>query len=260
MPPIKSQDIPLEASETVSFTPESLAAIPGAPVFTLRSPTKRDERHHRRLIREDGLIQHSDEALRGEIFTALAALWTPEDYERHAARIRDYYTAVDDFALQRRDDPELKWEWPAEEETAVRTAIGDAIKAWPKLRRMTADNAEFQEMRAPLIAAVVIASWSELATERHLDRGYLSLDCAEQLIEDLEAFERKHEVTHKLDAGTATFELYAACIRRLYLDEEEVGNSVSSPPSPTPPPSSSARRATGRSKARATSPETPAIA
>lgn len=260
MPPVAPQDIPLEASETASFTPASFVNIPGAPSFTLRSPTKRDERHHRRLMREEGVQQHSDDAIRREIYAALEKLWSPADFAANEPRVRAYYEAIDAFALQRKDDPALVWEYDASEEQAVRGVIADAIKSWPALRRMTADNAEAEEMRAPFIAAIVVERWTGLATERRLDRGYLSVDCAEQLIEDLESFEREH----KLSVGAATVELFVACMRRLYLGEEELGNSASSSPSTTLPASSNATAAPpttpGKLKARGPSRKTPATA
>lgn len=256
-PGVTPQDIPLEQSERVDFTPASLKDVPSAPVFVLRSPTRRDERHHRRLIREEGIVRHPEESIRAEIFTALKALWSPEDYDQHAPRIREYFEALDAYRLQLADDPDLTFEWDGEE--AIQRVVSDAVRTWPELRRMTADNAEANEMQAPLIAAVIVESWTGLATRRELDRGYLTTGCAESLIADLGAFEKANEKKHKLKAGTAALELFVAAMNRLYLSDEEVGNSASPSPSPSPPTSSPAKKGRGRSKASASSPATPEV-
>lgn len=254
MPPILPQDIPLEASETANFTPPSLKDIAGAPSFVLRSPTKRDERHHRRLMREEGLVTHGDEAMRAEIFVALEHLWSPEDFADHEPRVRAYYAALDEFALQKRDDDTIEWQYDAVEEEAVRTVVNEATRTWAKLRRMVADNLEANDLRAPIIAAIVIDSWTGLDVKRKLDRGYVSVETAQNLIEALEALENKHG----LDAGKAGLELFVACLNRLYLTEVELGNSESSPPSPTPPASSSDTAASGKSPKSGRSRKTPA--
>lgn len=256
-PGVTPQDIPLEQSERVDFTPASLKAIPSAPVFVLRSPTRRDERHHRRLIREAGVVMHSDEAIRAEVFIALKALWSPEDYDQHAPRIREYFEALDAYRLQLADDPDLEFGWDKADEEAIQQVVGDATRSWPALLKMNADNADQREMSGPLIAAVVVESWTGLDTRRELDRGYLSMNCAEQLFDDLAEFEKANARKHELEVGTAAVELHVACLRRMYMSAEELGNSESSPPSPAPRKSSKGRAASGKSRKSAASPKTP---
>lgn len=260
MPPVTPQDIPLEQSERLPFTPASLASIPGAPSFVLRSPTRRDERHHRRLLREEGIVQHSDEAIRAELFVALAAIWSPEDFDRHAPRIREYYAAVDEFRLQAKDNADLKFEWDEAAEQEIQQVVADTTRAWPPLRRMIADNGDASDLRAPMLAAVIVESWTGLATKPRLDRGYLSLDTAQALFDDLAGFEDEHAKEHGLTTGEATVDLFVALMNRMYLGEDAEKNSASPSPSPARRASSRKSAASGGSKAPASSPKTPVTA
>lgn len=250
------QDIPLEASETLVFTPASLSNIDGAPTFTLKSPTRRDERQHRRLMREQGQIRHSDEALRNEFFKGLEALWDEAAFERHEPIVRAYYEAREQFVLQRREDPEIVWEYDPAIEQAVNKLLVDVTREWAPLAKMAADNAEYNEMVAPLTAAIVVASWTGLDVKRERERGRLTVDCAEALVDALDVFEAKHKEEHSLVSGVASTELYIACMSRLYLDEEEAGNSGSPSQSTAAPQNSSTTSARGKSKGRASSTKT----
>ena len=49
------QEIPVEASETLVFTPPALENMDPQPTFVLRAMTGRDKRFHLRLYREDVL-------------------------------------------------------------------------------------------------------------------------------------------------------------------------------------------------------------
>ena len=58
------QEIPLRSSETLDFTPQSLAGIADAPVFVLRAATRDDKRYQRRLSNRRGISQHSPADMR----------------------------------------------------------------------------------------------------------------------------------------------------------------------------------------------------
>lgn len=254
------QDIPLESSDTLVPEIKSLASLGDtAPRFVLRTPTPRDKRFHQRLNNEEGLRHHSPEAIRAEILTGLKALWTEEQFAEHAPRIQAYWTELEDFQLQLRDDPDLEWTFDPALEKSINGLISKVGQSWRPLRAMLADNAEFAEMSFVLMVAIVVKDFSNLTlkTPREMDRGYLTVDTAYAIRDALWALEDKH----KLDKGVAWLELSAACTSRMYLDEDEEKNSESPSPSKTPPALSSETstlETDGKSPASAPSSATPA--
>ena len=86
---------------------------------------------------------------------------------------------------------------------------------------MMADAAEYQEYQPVFYIAVTVADWTGLDVESITDRNYLTLECAEELREALVNFEIKHKTKHNLRPGIAWLELYAACLNRHHLVEEE---------------------------------------
>lgn len=220
------QDFPLEASETLVFTPSSLRDISNAPSFVLRAATPRDKRFHRRLITEEGLRTHNTETIRKCVLDGLRQLWEPQDYDRHAPIITDYWQQQDDFVLQRKDNPELEWSFDPEIQSAVGDLTQRVAEAYPPLRRMLADNNDFGEMIAPVLAAVVVQDIRGLSINPRRDRGYFTVDTMLAVQSALEAFERKHQA-EGLKEGTAWVELFVACSQRMRLDEEEAKNSAS---------------------------------
>lgn len=219
------QDIPVEASEVLAFTPKSLEDRDPKPVFTLRAVTSRDKRFHTRLYREIGLRLHNTEALRAEVLEGLKNLWTQDQYDQHAEVVQTYWEAQDQFAQQAKDDPSLQWSYDQAIEKAIIDLIGLVEEAWAPLRKMIADNAEFGQMLVPVMVAVVVKNWKGVDHRRVLDRGYLDIDCAEALLEVVEAEFGKEAVT----------ELFLACAARMRLDEDTAGNSASGSPSETTP-------------------------
>lgn len=246
------QDIPVEASETLAFTPPSLADRDDAPSFMLRAPTRRDRRFQRRLYSELGLTRHAIDAIRAEVLAGLKALWTPEDFEKHSPVITDYWTAKDDFALQAKEDPDLVWEYDTELETRIDSLVSDVARSWAPLGKMLGDNAEFALMTDPIMVAVTVKSFTGLDVERKLDRGYLTVDAAEDIHDALDDMHPE-----------AWAELVMACVARLYLDEEEAKNFVSPSSSGTTPVRStttSRKGKRGRSADAASSTKTPETA
>jgi hypothetical protein len=250
------QDIPFEASETLDFTPDCFKDIEGAPSFVLRTGTSREKRFHARLNREEGVMYHSDIAIRREIENGLKALWEEEAFDKHMPIIRQYWDALDQFAAQYKLDDTLKWEYDPTVEAGVYELIEKVTSNWAPLRRMRADNADFGDMVIPLLAAVIVKSWKGLDTVRRLDRGYLTLDCAQAMLADLETFAEKHGI----EPGIATSEMFIACSRRMNLIEEEAKNSESPSPSETVPSPSNETTTSdkdGTSPASASSSTTP---
>lgn len=254
------QDIPLEASEVLAFTPASLEALEDAPVFRLRAPSSRDKRFHRRLLVEHGIRFHDREAIRAEVLTGLKALWDEEAFEEHSPIIKALWDARDDFDQQNADafkkgEPELTWTYDAQIEDAVDDLVRKVTQEWHPLLRMIADNADYGSLAAPLLVAVNVKGFANLNVKASLDRGYLTLEVAEKIEEALSALERKHGHI----VGTAWAELTVACSQRMYLTEEERGNSESQSPSPTAPAPSNEKKTSepdGKSPASGSSIET----
>ncbi|MCW1985597.1 MULTISPECIES: hypothetical protein [unclassified Novosphingobium] len=252
------QDIPLEASETLAFTPQSLAGISGAPVFTLRTPTTREKRFRRRLMAEEGVAFHSEGELRQEILDALRThLWGEEKFVTHRAPLLAYWDALDEYRLQKKDDPDLKWSYDEATEQAVLNLLRDVEQSWKPIGRMKADNIDHNEIFMAATVAVIVQEWSGLPTARDTDRGYLTIDCVDAMATSMTKFAERNDVLGKL----AWLELFNACAKQMSLDEEEEKNSASPSPSGMTPPASKPRKASakaGKSRASARSSKTPA--
>jgi hypothetical protein len=254
------QDIPLEASEELVFTPASFEKLgDAAPTFTLRAATTRDKRYHRRLQIEAGLAYHSNETLRAELLAGLSELWSPEAVEQHVPVIKAYWEAADDFALQAKDDPSLTFEYDPEIVAAIADLSKQVVRSWPRYREMIADNVEFDDLMTVLMVAAYVKGWTGIEPAPRLAGGYVTFASAEELRDAVQAFEKKHGIPE----GGAWMELFIACSRRLNLDQEEAKNSESPSPSETTPPASSETKASepaGKSPASARSKKTPATA
>jgi hypothetical protein len=221
------QDIPLEASETLAFTPPSLAQMDSPPVLVIRTATTREKRFHLRLMREESLRSHGKESLRAEILTGLKALWSPEAFAEHEPTIKTYWAALDNHELNLKLDPETVWQYDPDIERAVDELVERVRDAWPPLGRMLADNADTADMAFPLLIAVMLKSWKNLDARFEMDRGYLTLDSVDAVRVALERIEKAEGVPK----GSAFAELAIACSQRMYLAEEEAKNSASPSPS-----------------------------
>lgn len=249
------QEIPLEANETFAYTPPSLANLDVPPVFVLRAPTGRDKRFMLRLYNEEGVRQHSQEVLREEVMTGLKNLWSAEDFDKFAPLIRNLWERQEDYAAQKRDDPDLVWDFDPDLEDRIEKLLTGVADAWHPLRKRLADNADYAQMSWIITVASVVLNWTGCGARLERDRGYLSIDCAAELRDALWEIESKAG----LQKGMAWAELGTACTARLYLDGEEAKNLLSPAPSETNPLPSSETTASdkdGKSPAQAPSSET----
>lgn len=225
------QDIPLEASEVLAFTPASLAKFDGAPVFRLRASTARDKRFHRRLLLEHGIRYHDRDTIRAEVIKGLEQLWDADAFAEHSPVIKALWDARDDYELQLKDDPSLEWSYDSQIEDAVDELVRKVSQEWKPLRVMIADNADYGAMSGALIVAVTVQTFAGLPVKALKDRGYTTVETAEAIETALSDLEKQHGVPE----GTAWAELIVACSQRMYLTEDERGNSASQSPSPTAP-------------------------
>lgn len=223
------QEIPLRASETLEFTPASLAHLPDAPTFRLRACTRDDKRFQRRLSNRMGLTKHSADAFRAEVMRGYEAI-SPDEYAQHADTVRAYWEARDEFALQQKDDPDLVWAYDPAVERAAEELVRKMVKFWPALGDMISDNSDFDELSEVVQVAVVVLSWTGLAVEPVMKDGYLTSGCVEDVAEALAAFERKNG----LEEGAAWQQLALASFARMHMSEDEAKNFVSPSPSPSP--------------------------
>lgn len=253
------QDIPVESSELLDFTPASLKDIEGAPAFVLRASTSREKRYHRRLLLEQGIRYHDREEIRAEVLNGLKDLWDADAFEQHGPVLKELWSARDDFEMQLKDSPELVWSYDPDIETAVDELVRKVMQEHRPLRSMIADNADYGSMAAPLLVTVTLKRFSGIDVKPRNERGYFTIETVEAVEEALSKFEKANGLVE----GTAWAELTVACSRRMYLTEEESGNSASQSPSTTAPEPSNETNTSakvGKSRASATSKKTPAAA
>lgn len=251
-----AQDIPLEGSEKLAFTPTCLADFgDNPPVFTLRTWTTREKRDERRLQHRLGLRVWGKEAMRDEIRNGLKHLWTPNQADQHLPLIDAYWEAQDNFELQSADDPELVWEYDQELESKIIEVLDRIGKVWPPLLEMQADNADFGAMISMVWLAIGVESWTGLNTPVERAAGYLTIDCVERMIGELD---RKGAQANA--KGQPVVELVSAVVKRKRLEDEDAGNSASPSPSETTQAASnptSTSEQDGKSPASASSEKTP---
>jgi hypothetical protein len=249
------QDIPIEASNPLAFIPDCLKETDSPPAFTLRAATWREKEFRMRLHREAGIITHSTEAIRAETLNGLRALWTEDQFAEYSTFITSLWEAQDQFPARLAEDPDLEWDFDPEIEKAVDELATKIEREWPPLARMAADIDQYQRLAPVFYAAVIVKDWSGLPTKRLLDRGYLSIDCAMALCEDMIRKDREAGVA----PGMSWAQLYSACVDRMYLSEDEAKNSASPSPSETNPEPSNTKplqAESGKSPASASSKKT----
>ncbi|MFC4255383.1 hypothetical protein GRI97_08090 [Altererythrobacter xixiisoli] len=226
----------MEASDTLTFTPDALKGASPAPTFTLRTATTREKRMWRRLLIEEGARTHTIEAIREEMVRGLQAEWDAATCGQHIPMLREYWAAFDEHALQRKDDPDLKWECDPIIEEAVHQLEQQVQRGWRPLAKMRADNLEYGDIAAVAQIAVMIDTFSGIELEAERDGKYLTFDTAEGMREALGVL----ELRAGSKPGTAFQELYSECALRMFLRASTEKNSASPSPSDTPPLNSNA--------------------
>jgi hypothetical protein len=249
------QEVPLEASDVLVFTPDCLKALDDPPRFTLRAGTWREKERRLDLHAMVGAINHSKEAIRAEIRAGLQAGWTAAQCEAFLPLIEQYWTAEDLYETERKDDPDLPWSYDAETERRVQRLFGQLERTWPDLGQIAADLRKYRRLEPVIYFAVIVREFAGLAVTRDTVAGYLSVDCAYAIREALNELDDAAGVP----IGTAAMELQIACMKRLFLDEDFAKNSASPSPSAMTPPASTptpTSEADGKSPAPARSRKT----
>jgi hypothetical protein len=232
--------LPVEAAEIQEYIPESLRNIVPAPKFRLRPASERDQRRFNRILQEEGLTLHGDDAMQAEILRAISTLWVDEDAIRIRDRYVNYLETVKQSARARLDDQETELTIPEEDSNWVAELFETIMREWKPLRRMVAANRVF-ETDAPKIALVVyLAGWKHVDCPFRLEGGFVPLETIDQLQKALGQIEAK-AIEDKIEGvapGLAFLELCNKAFALMRLTGDEEKNSPSpSPSSSNPDPS-----------------------
>lgn len=254
-----SSTIPAEASETLVYSPANLEAkMDVPPRFRLRAVSHREKRHFDRLLNEEGLRQHSTEAIRAEMLRGLVEVGTPETAAELEPRVKAFWEALDDHDKEQA-------ELPAEERTAfdhpdlerIQQLGNEIAYVWKPLRKMTADNVDYLAMLPLISVAVAVQGWEGLEALFEKDRGFLTVECADAVRKALSDLDEAHGI----DAGLSWSQLYTKALSRIFLPKDQEKNSASPSPSSNPPSNTKTDgqvSPAGTSPASATLTETPA--
>jgi hypothetical protein len=222
---------PIEAAETVAFTPPSLRNLPTPPTFTLRPGTRRDKRLFERLLTEENLRSHDKHAVRDEMLKALKELWSEETFYAEEGRLKSYWDASDQFA-------ELggEGEFNHPDKAHVENLNERIVDAWPPLRKMVADIREVRSESPRHLLRIVLIGWTGIDLPFAREGGTVPVE----RIDDLEAAIGVLEAGHKgavegVDPGVAFVQLCLEASKMLFLSEIERKNSVSPSPSTSTP-------------------------
>lgn len=251
--------VPVEASEIERFTPPALANIENPPVFRLSAGTRRDLLLYNRRREEEDAQSYGVDDIRAEVLRGLREGWTEEGYAKYEPLLKEYWAASDDHGkamLKLPEDQQTPFVPPNAELTeADMDEISDQISNfWKPLRKMTAQNRTAGQITPAILCSVIIAGWKNLDVPFERQGGKISVETTFAVQEAL----RGLEVQHLGDNAPprAFGELYAACVRRLYLPEEVAKNSASPSMSDTTqaPSSNGTESSNGTSTANSTEP------
>lgn len=246
---------PYEAGEAERFVPPSLAHLDNPPTFWLRQGTPREKRRQRRMMDEEGLRTHDQASLRDEMLRGMKELFSAEDYAAWQPKAKEYWDAQDAFAEEHKNTPpDDVPDFVFDDELVLIEVLNQVGKDWRPVRIMTADNREANRMIPDVVNSVIIARFENIDVEPVFYAGFLTMDCAAELTEALEAL----EIDDPAKVSPA-LELRAECLMRLYLGKGREKNSSSPPPSSATPDSLKTGTASkaGKSKASASSAKIP---
>ncbi len=264
--------IPLDARETLVFTPDACAGLAPAPVFVLRTATRRDRRAFEGWFAAR-YPHYSQEKMRSEQLIAIEKLFDVDDAAANSQILKDCWAAGEAFDevftewLRERDlwvtanpnaeklpddfPPRPIYDYPME--NAGDVLVGNIRANWPVLQAMAEANILHTRTRPRMMLATVLASWEglDVAPERDRD-GRLTADCIDA-IEDALA-----DLGGEGVAAAAMGELTAKAFERIYLTrglEKNLPSPLPSTPIPTPI-STDGESSGGTSPASASSPKT----
>lgn len=250
--------VPVEAGETLAFTPHALdQKLEKPPIFRLRAVTYRERRHFDSLMRTNRVRQYGVEDIRKEILNAVQNVCSPESAAEIEPRLKEFWEAVD----QHSDEQD---ELPADERTAFEHPDIAAIEklseqladAWPPLAQMNDKNVDWFNMMPLIAVATAVTGWDNFACQFSKEFGFLTIESADDVRNALYDLDKANGIT----GGLSWSELYSTALGRIFLPKEQEKNSQSPSPSSKTPRSSKTGTASkaGKSPATATSTTTPA--
>lgn len=245
---------PYDKEEIQVFVPESLQSLDNPPTFHLRPGTSREKRHFKRMCLEEGLRNHSNEAIRTELLAGLKEFCTEAEYAEWEPRVKALWEAGDDFNQEHKATPiEDVPEFLHPDEDAVEKVLAPIKRDWRPLRVMGADNSEFNQMLPQLTRCIIVTKYENVDVPIRKDGKYLKLECGEAIIEWLNTFAEENSIE-----GSPAAELNIACLLNMNFTKAQEKKSVSPSPSPKDPQISKIGEEStdGKSKASASSEKT----
>lgn len=246
--------IPLTA-KTEAFTPKCMAEFEGAPTFTFRHGTVLDKNTFAIALSDEGIVFHSDEAIRARIVSELRLMFESEGMERNIARMEAYWQAADDLKAAYTDHnqqvlallsemkdgetvdlpPEPKFEFDEREARDIELLIAQINDESDFLRLMRKQNLRYRIEYPKLLMRMAIADTSLPVTIKLKD-DLLTKACLTQMLDAL----RDEAKRLGVDPDMAEAQLQTKAMLQFTLTEDEEKNS-SSPLSDTTSPEQSAK-------------------
>ena len=256
---------PLTKDDIESFTPSSLANLATPPVFLLRPATERDDRAFRRALQIEGLTRHEPSEVRLEIKRGLQAKWSPDEFEQGWAILNEFWEGGDRLAAMPLDTDDQKAEFEAAK--AELDALAPAAEhlmttladVWPPLRRIVADNSDFDSDFHSVAIGMFVAGWKNIDTPFSRKADQVPLNTIFALRKELLAIETA-AIADKVEGvmpGLAYIQLANRVLETMNIGSSAEKNSASQSQSgPTPTPSTANSPMDG-SSATSTSKKTP---
>jgi hypothetical protein len=245
--------------------PASLANLATPPVFLLRPATMRDERAFRRALQLEGLTRHEPSEVRVEIKRGLQAKWSPDEFEQGWAILNDFWDGGDRLAEMPLETDEQKAEFEAakaeldEIAPAAELLMTKLADVWPPLRRIVADNSDFDSDFHSVAIGMFVVGWKNVDLPYSRQADQVSLDTIYALRKKLVSIEND-AIADKVEGvvpGLAYIQLANHVLASMDLNRGAEKNSESQSQSgPTPPPSTANSPMDGSSET-STSKKTP---
>jgi|GEM_PF-1911995 hypothetical protein len=238
-----SQRVPVDASETDTFTPDILKDLPNAPTFTLKATTWRQREAMEYAIEAAGLRRYHDEEVREITVEELCRLWQCDEQSEMIRRVKAYWEAIDDAveeasnhaleteaakeAGEEPPEPLPPFEHPDAEE------MGDLMRrlteASERIRKMGVANLRYRREIPRYNIAHALLGWTGLKTVPSFEAGVISIDSVMDLRKELME-------TFGAEVGAVAFDQVAIrSLKRIYLLPDTEKNSESPAPSASTP-------------------------
>lgn len=251
--------IPLTAS-TEEFTPACMADLEGAPVFTFRHATVLDKHEFHNVAIAEGLMQHTDAALREAIVGELRRLLGSDELEQKITRLEAYWQANDELrsaqemhrqqvieileAAEEGEEPDLPpapvLDFPEDQVADLEAMVAEVRRHSPKVNGMLADNHRFQTFYPRILLRMFLVS-STLPVRLQRRGKLITPEACEELLEALGAA----AADAGIEPDAAVSELLVKSLLAFALKKDEEKNSSSPRSGSTPPKSSASKQSSG---------------